>query len=95
MNQFRDDIVKRLLYTSPHPHGPTPECDFTEQKKLTRAWALASSYLLWEARPDLSGGAIESALKPLDAAMSCDLCKGTLEKRMKEVVIQWSMVQVR
>jgi hypothetical protein len=47
----RVDALKRLLLPSPHPHAPTTWCDFTEQKKLTRAWALASAYLAWDARP--------------------------------------------
>jgi hypothetical protein len=47
----RIDALKRILLPPPHPHTPTPWCDFTEQKKLTRAWALASAYLAWDARP--------------------------------------------
>ena len=47
----RLDALKRLLLPPPHPHPPTTSCDFTEQKKLTRAWALASAYLAWDARP--------------------------------------------
>jgi len=47
----RSEALKRLLLPPPHPHAPTQECDFTEQKKLTRAWALASAYLAWDARP--------------------------------------------
>ena len=47
----RVDALKRLLLSPPHPHAPTTWCDFTEQKKLTRAWALASAYLAWDARP--------------------------------------------
>ena len=47
----RSDALKRVLLPPPHPHAPTPSCDFTEQKKLTRAWALASAYLAWDARP--------------------------------------------
>lgn len=50
----RIDALKRLLLPPPHPHAPTAECDFTEQKKLTRAWALASAYLAWDARPGWS-----------------------------------------
>lgn len=50
----RIDALKRLLLPPPHPHAPTPDCDFTEQKKLTRAWALASAYLAWDARPGSS-----------------------------------------
>jgi len=47
----RSDALKRVLLPPPHPHAPTTECDFAEQKKLTRAWALASAYLAWDARP--------------------------------------------
>lgn len=47
----RSDALKRVLLPPPHPHPPTPWCDFAEQKKLTRAWALASAYLAWDARP--------------------------------------------
>lgn len=49
----RSDALKRVLMPPPHPHAPTPECDFTDQKKLTRAWALASAYLAWDARPGM------------------------------------------
>lgn len=50
----RNQALKRLLFTPPALHGPTMECDFTEQKKLTRAWALAAAYLAWDVRPGLS-----------------------------------------
>ena len=47
----RSDALKRVLLPPPHLHPPTPFCDLAEQKKLTRAWALASAYLAWDARP--------------------------------------------
>jgi hypothetical protein len=47
----RSDALKRVLLPPPNPHAPTAFCDLTEQKKLTRAWALASAYLAWDARP--------------------------------------------
>jgi hypothetical protein len=50
----RSDALKRVLLPPPHPHAPTAWCDFNEQKKLTRAWALASAYLAWDARPGMS-----------------------------------------
>lgn len=50
----RADALKRILLAPPHPHAPTPQCDFTDQKKLTRAWALASAYLAWDARAGAS-----------------------------------------
>ncbi len=124
----RLDALKRLLLPPPHPHPPTPNCDFTEQKKLTRAWALASAYLAWDARPgthlvltftasrtrrvmthpcthvvravrrvslaDLSTRAMESALCPLADHLSCEVCKQSLADRVKQLIVQWSVVKV-
>jgi hypothetical protein len=90
----RAEALKRLLLPPPHPHAPTPFCDFTEQKKLTRAWALASAYLAWDARPDLSTSTMESALSPLGDHLACDLCQGVLKDRIKNLVISWSVVKV-
>ncbi len=47
----RVEALKRLLLPPPQSHVPNAYCDFTEQKKLTRAWALASAYLAWDVRP--------------------------------------------
>ncbi|OCH92183.1 hypothetical protein OBBRIDRAFT_472360 [Obba rivulosa] len=89
----RIDALKRLLLPPPHPHAPTPKCDFTEQKKLTRAWALASAYLAWDARPDLSTRAMETALCPLGEHLSCEVCQKLLSERIKQLIIQWSVVK--
>ncbi|KAF9075896.1 hypothetical protein BDP27DRAFT_1212080, partial [Rhodocollybia butyracea] len=90
----RSEALKRLLLQPPHPHAPTPFCDFTDQKTLTRAWALASAYLAWDARPDLSTGFLESALAPLAEHLSCGLCKQGLNDRIKNLIVQWSVVKV-
>lgn len=50
----RIDALKRLLLPPPTGHPATLDCDFVEQKKLTRAWALASAYLAWDARAGTS-----------------------------------------
>ncbi|KAI5118984.1 hypothetical protein M0805_001123 [Coniferiporia weirii] len=90
----RTEALKRLILAPPHPHAPTSSCDFVEQKKLTRAWALASAYLTWDARPDMSASTIESALCPLTDHLSCELCKTVLKDRIRDVVVQWSVVKV-
>lgn len=51
LHMGRVDALKRILLPPPPPHPPTQRCGFDEQKKLTRAWALASAYLAWDARP--------------------------------------------
>lgn len=91
----RMEALKRILLNPPHPHAPTSYCDFTDQKKLTRAWALASAYLAWDARPDISTSAMESALNPLIEHLSCELCKQSMRERVKNLVVQWSVVRVR
>ncbi|KAI9574608.1 hypothetical protein HD554DRAFT_2201596 [Boletus coccyginus] len=89
----RADALKRLLLPPPHPHPPTPTCDYSEQKKLTRAWALASAYLAWDARPDLSTTTMESALAPLGDQLSCESCRRALQERLKTLLVQWSAVK--
>ncbi|GBE79422.1 hypothetical protein SCP_0206200 [Sparassis crispa] len=89
----RMDALRRLLLSPPHPHAPTTTCDFVEQKKLTRAWALASAYLAWDARPDLSTSSIESALCPLSEHLSCEVCQKALNDRVKQLIVQWSVVK--
>jgi len=71
----RSDAMKRVLLPPPNLHAPTASCDFAEQKKLTRAWTLASAYLAWDARPDLSTSTMESALRPLAEHLTCQSAK--------------------
>lgn len=47
----RGVALKKILLVPPHPHPPSKECGFDEQKRLTRAWAFASAYLVWYATP--------------------------------------------
>ncbi|PPQ71773.1 hypothetical protein CVT26_007607 [Gymnopilus dilepis] len=89
----RSDALKRVLLPPPNSHAPTPLCDFQEQKKLTRAWALASAYLAWDARPDLSTSTMESALRPLAEHLTCEDCRQALRDRIKNLVVQWSVVK--
>jgi hypothetical protein len=46
----RVDALKRILLNPPQQHVPTKGCHDVDQKKLTRAWALASASLVWNAR---------------------------------------------
>lgn len=45
------DTLKQILLSPPLPHGPTKICSFEDQRRLTRAWALASAHLAWDTRP--------------------------------------------
>ena len=40
-----------LLRAPPNFHPEMGRCDFAAQKRLRRAWELASAWLAWDARP--------------------------------------------
>ncbi|KAJ3576429.1 hypothetical protein NP233_g442 [Leucocoprinus birnbaumii] len=50
MHLERFNALKQILLSPPLPHPATIDCTFQDQKKLTRAWALVSAYLAWDAR---------------------------------------------
>lgn len=89
----RNEALKRLLFTPPRLHGPTPQCDFVEQRKLTRAWALAAAYIVWDIRPDLSIGTLSSVLSSLNQYINCQECQENLKFRVKQIIVEWSNVK--
>ena len=50
LHHGRNRALKDILLVPPPPHPQTEECSFADQKKITRAWALVSAHLAWEAR---------------------------------------------
>lgn len=44
---------------------------------------------------DVSTSTMEVALRPLQEHLTCDLCRDTLKERIKDVIVQWSIVKVR
>ncbi|EIW80262.1 hypothetical protein CONPUDRAFT_105225 [Coniophora puteana RWD-64-598 SS2] len=89
----RTDALKRILLQPPHPHAPSPTCSFEDQNRVSRAWALASAYLAWDARPDLSTAALQAALGPLGEKVRCSLCREGLQERLKNVITEWIIVK--
>ncbi|KAI8993835.1 hypothetical protein BD414DRAFT_534930 [Trametes punicea] len=51
LHQTRLQALKEILLKPPATHPATPGCNPTEQGKLTRAWALATAQLVWDAMP--------------------------------------------
>lgn len=90
----RADALKRLLLPSPRPHTPAMDCNMVEQKKVSRAWALACAYLTWDMRVDLAIADIEAALSSLESQVSCTRCKLSLRERVDTLTAQWSLVRV-
>ncbi|KIK62710.1 hypothetical protein GYMLUDRAFT_197821 [Collybiopsis luxurians FD-317 M1] len=89
----RNEALKRLLSQPLLPHVPTDNCSFHDQRSLSRAWSLASAYIAWDARPDMSTGFLESSLNPLVSKLTCNLCKESLENRIRNVITAWSQVK--
>ena len=51
LHAARNIALRDILLHPPYPHPPTKACSFEDQKSLTRAWALMSAYLVWDAKP--------------------------------------------
>ena len=62
----RFTTLKKILLRPPNLHPPAKGCDFHDQKRLTRAWALAIAYLACDAKPGLWKFFFALFLKELD-----------------------------
>ena len=61
----RIERLQTLLRAPPNFHPETDRCDFAAQKRLVRAWELASAWLAWDARPGVY------PFRPLPRARIC------------------------
>lgn len=51
LHSTRFKALKDILLQAPMPHPETSDCSLVDQRKMTRAWALVSAYLVWDAKP--------------------------------------------
>ncbi|TFK24433.1 hypothetical protein FA15DRAFT_704537 [Coprinopsis marcescibilis] len=86
--------LKALLTEPPQRHPPSKHCTFHDQERLRRSWSLASAYLLWEARPDLPVGVIQTTLDSLIKVMWCEECKTASKARVRDATFRWASVKV-
>ncbi|KAJ2918904.1 hypothetical protein MD484_g1525, partial [Candolleomyces efflorescens] len=94
LHMTRTEEAKRILLQPPSFHPVTKECSFEDQRKVTRAWALGTTYLAWDVRPGLSLSRIQSVFEPLVSNMECTACQNMVKKRIREVVTGWAAVKV-
>ncbi|TCD66403.1 hypothetical protein EIP91_001394 [Steccherinum ochraceum] len=85
----RTEYLKRLLLDAPKGHEDTLKCGFVEQKRSTRAWALAAASLVWDIKPDMPASLLRSTLGSLEQQLECDACKASLTARIRQVVLDW------
>ncbi|EJF59326.1 hypothetical protein DICSQDRAFT_65164 [Dichomitus squalens LYAD-421 SS1] len=86
--------LKRILRPAPRLHPVTDACTFENQKYLSRAWDLAAASIAWDARAGITTSALERVLCPMEHYLGCASCKEALSARIRELVVQWSMVKV-
>ncbi|KAH7906506.1 hypothetical protein BJ138DRAFT_627546 [Hygrophoropsis aurantiaca] len=89
----RLDSLKRILMPPPHPHPATSTCKFGDQSKVVRAWILATAYLIWASRVDLSADDIRSVITPMEEQLQCPLCREILRSRQNTLVVQWASIK--
>ena len=69
-------------------------CDLNELDKMTRAWALASSYIILNGQPDMDAHSLDGILRPLGEDLSCIGCKRLWAERVYEVVTNYGSLKV-
>ncbi|KAL1942504.1 hypothetical protein VTO73DRAFT_6106 [Trametes versicolor] len=92
LHQTRMHALKQILLTPPAAHPTTPSCSPAERGQLTRAWALASAQIVWDATPSLSPNSLRAMLEPMRDKLECETCRLVLQQRIQEVVNAWSLV---
>ncbi|TFK24443.1 hypothetical protein FA15DRAFT_680694 [Coprinopsis marcescibilis] len=86
--------LKQIVLQPPQTHAPSQECTSEDQKRLAREWTLATVYLVWNARPDLSTHRIQMCFRPLFEALTCKQCEASANSRIRGVVVSWASVKV-
>ncbi|CAL1707902.1 unnamed protein product [Somion occarium] len=77
LHMRRSQLLQRLLFQPPSEHAPTLDCGFVEQKRVARAWALASTSFTCE----VCSGRLLVTIVRLELIMFCaiDLSPAVLQ----------------
>ncbi|KAL1706790.1 hypothetical protein EV121DRAFT_278546 [Schizophyllum commune] len=94
LHKRRMDALRDVLAAEPSLHPETQLCGFADQKRVARAWQLASAYLVSKGRPDLHPLVIEATMHSLAAKIACELCKEALRRRLQKAVMDWMIILV-
>ncbi|KAL1695506.1 hypothetical protein GGG16DRAFT_109171 [Schizophyllum commune] len=87
--------LKGLLEQPPEFHPETAFCGFGKQRRLARAWARAVCQVARVAGPDIVSSTLSEQLGRLKDSAECPECKKTIEKRIRKVVVDWTMTPGR
>ncbi|KAG2024057.1 hypothetical protein CC2G_001653 [Coprinopsis cinerea AmutBmut pab1-1] len=94
LHMARQEHFKNIILQPPELHLVSKACSFQDQKRLSRAWALAAAYFAWDGKNDVPINELQRTFASLEDGLDCDQCKGTLRKRIKEIVVQWAAAKV-
>ncbi|CAL1714056.1 unnamed protein product [Somion occarium] len=87
----RLQVLQQLIVQPPPEHPPTLDCGWVDHKRLMNAWSLACASIIFDAQPDLSAGKIRIVLQSLSLHLACGACKDSVNKRVKDIVMKWSI----
>ncbi|KAG8926533.1 hypothetical protein FRC02_008817 [Tulasnella sp. 418] len=108
LHMGRAEALKRVLTAPPEYHVPTETCTLDSQKAVTRAWSLATAYVLHGAQgtivdsSSLTSGhqlqgvsttLLDTVFSPLVQNVGCPACKESLRTRISALVHDWSLVK--
>ncbi|KAH9898081.1 hypothetical protein C8Q73DRAFT_683594 [Cubamyces lactineus] len=85
--------LRIIIFRMPALHQPSPGCTLETRQTLTRAWALAAAQLVWDVLPSTSTSALRSLLEPIALKLDCQLCATAVQRRVQEIVYEWSAVK--
>ncbi|KAF9035216.1 hypothetical protein BJ165DRAFT_658493 [Panaeolus papilionaceus] len=80
--------LREILLKVPDYHPETKKCTFNDQNAVSRAWALGTAGLVWDARPDLSTHSIQTSLERIKDVVA----RWTSVKRYLQIRVLFSLV---
>ncbi|KAI0050133.1 hypothetical protein FA95DRAFT_1556067 [Auriscalpium vulgare] len=89
----RTAALKRLLEIPLRSHEPSLICGAREHQKLAKAWSLASAYLVWDSKADVTTNTIETTIRSLATHLTCAQCSIILRDRTTDMLLEWSKIK--
>ncbi|KAI0793659.1 hypothetical protein C8Q74DRAFT_522846 [Fomes fomentarius] len=93
LHETRRAALKAIVMRPPARHADTETCGPESQMRLTSAWAMTAADMAWNALPNTSTHALQSAFEKAGAELSCVACKEMLRRRIAEATQEWARVQ--
>ncbi|THU99731.1 hypothetical protein K435DRAFT_937703 [Dendrothele bispora CBS 962.96] len=95
LHRARVETLLSLLLPAPSLHNPTSKCGFEQQKALGAAWTMATAYLSWSAKPDISTSTIRVVFHAMMKHIMCPECLKGRDERVNKIIVNWSITKVR